>query len=71
VLGSTVGFRGFQGCTLCEKRLRLSWKVDECQALPSRLAHVPRLDVRAAVHARQRLGQAHQRLQLAHRDVAA
>ena len=26
---------GCSGCTLCQERLRLSWKVDECKPLPS------------------------------------
>jgi len=27
--------RGCLGCILCQKRLRLSWKVDECKPLPT------------------------------------
>ena len=27
------GMRGCLGCNLCEKRLRLSWKADECKPL--------------------------------------
>jgi len=29
-----MGIRGCAGCMLCQKRLRLSWKVDECKPLP-------------------------------------
>ena len=25
------------GCILCQKRLRLSWKVNECKSLPAQL----------------------------------
>ena len=27
------GIRGYLGCILCQIRLRLSWKVDECKPL--------------------------------------
>ena len=33
--------RGIYGCILCQKWLRLSWKVDECKPLPLALEHLP------------------------------
>jgi len=36
------GMRRCLGCTLCQKRLSLSWKVDECKHLPRAQRHRPR-----------------------------
>ena len=36
------GIRRYVGCQLCQKRLRLSSKVDECKPLPQTRAPVPR-----------------------------
>ena len=35
------GVTGYSGCLLCQKRLRFSWKVDECK--PLRAGHLPSL----------------------------
>jgi hypothetical protein len=32
------GIRGCPGCILCQKRLRLSLKVDECRPLPASMS---------------------------------
>ena len=44
-LGGVRGYEGCLGCILCQKRLRLSWKLDECKPLvrPARKYphHVP------------------------------
>jgi len=32
-VGGVGGVKGFLGCIMCQKRLRSSWKVDECKPL--------------------------------------
>ena len=36
--GVSMGIRGCPGFILCQKRLRLSWEVDECKPLPMMLS---------------------------------
>jgi len=44
-----VSLRGCLGCVLCQKRLRLSWKLDECKPLPECLLLQKERHVVAAV----------------------